>query len=171
MNIRVETNMGDGFYMPYRHWILQGDYVKNALPNIALEPLASYQNDKFTLYGSYQTDDDLVVNLAYQTEGFAEGNYKYFIHLYDDMNDEPIAQADGYPGGAFPPGNWLPGTISDTIVVDLSQVPAGTYQLAVGFYDPYTFERLTPIAVSDNVRIDEANRRLFIGEMEIPDHG
>jgi hypothetical protein len=171
MNIRVETNMGDGFYMPYRYWILQGDYVKNALPNIALEPLASYQNDKFTLYGSYRIDDDLVVNLAYQIDGTAEGDYKYFVHLYDDIAGEPIAQADGYPGGGFPPGNWLPGTISDTIVVDLSQVPAGTYQLAVGFYDPYTFERLTPIAVSDNVRIDEANRRLFIGEMEIPDHG
>jgi hypothetical protein len=171
MNIRIETHMGDGFYMPYRHWILQGEYAVNALPNTTFEPLATYQNDKFMLYGSYRIDDDLVVNLAYQTDGMAEGDYKYFVHLYDEIDGEPSAQADGYPGGAFPPGNWLPGTISDTIVVDLSQVPAGTYQLAIGFYDPNTFERLTPIAVSNNVRIDEANRRLFIGEVEIPDHG
>ena len=65
------------------------------------------------------------------------------------------------PGnGTLPPGNWLPGVLRDTITVDLQGVPIGTYKVAIGMYDPVTFERLQPTG-------GDANGRLFIGEVEI----
>jgi hypothetical protein len=49
--------------------------------------------------------------------------------------------------------------------VDVSSVEAGRYQVAIGLYDPVTFERLAPSTGRD------ADNRLFIGEVEIPAHG
>jgi hypothetical protein len=38
---------------------------------------------------------------------------------------------------------WLPGeVVSDTVALDWHDVPAGDYQLVVGWYDPDTLARL-----------------------------
>jgi hypothetical protein len=131
--------------------------------------LATYQAGAFVL-----TNIDVVVgkpdlnlNLNWYTEGSAEGDYRFFVHLYDDINQPPIAQHDDYPGnGTLPPGNWLPGVLNDTVVVDLNNVTPGTYQLAIGFYDPYTGERLMPESEVYEVSPDG---RLFLGEVEVPE--
>lgn len=172
---RIVVDTPRGYYMPYYHWLLQGDYnfpveaVREMLEMIPVQS-ASYQDNAFTLATAYHWDDmtkDVSVEAEISTEGHAEGDYKLFVHIYGDINQEPVGQIDTYLNTL--PGNWLPGTISDTFVVDLSQVSPGTYQVAVGFYNPYTFERLMPTAVSDRVWVDEASQRLFIGQVEIPD--
>ena len=102
----------------------------------------------------------LGLNLDWYTDGTAQGDYKVFVHILDE-NDQIVAQADTYPGnGTLPPGNWLPGVLRDTIVVDLQNTPPGTYRVAIGMYDPYTFERLQPAGGDDQ-------NRFFIGDVEI----
>jgi hypothetical protein len=49
--------------------------------------------------------------------------------------------------------------------VDVSSVQPGHYQVAIGLYDPVTFERLAPSTEGD------VDNRLFIGDVEIPAHG
>jgi hypothetical protein len=93
-----------------------------------------------------------------------------FVHLYNRTNAQPVAQIDQRPdGGVLPPGNWLPGIIHDSYTLDLSQVPPGTYTVAIGLYDAVTklryqvsgppFDPLT----GEGVDAD----RLFIGKITV----
>ena len=116
----------------------------------------------------YWMKNQLTLELDWYSDGNAQGDYKVFVHLYDDVDSPPVAQTDMYPGnGILPPGNWLPGTISDTIMVDLIDIPAGTYRLAIGFYNPSTFDRLLPDTARSDLLVDEVGLRLFVGEVEI----
>lgn len=172
--VRIVPQMANenGFYMPYTHWALQG-ITQGDLYRAWMEdtPLATYQDGEMALMRLDQDvrDGALTLNLLWQTDGSAEGDYKVFVHIYDDINAEPVAQWDGYTNGTLPPGNWLAGVITDTIMVDLGNVPAGTYQVAIGFYEATTFDRLLlgAIGMNDSV-VDEAGRRLFIGEITLP---
>lgn len=173
-HVRIVPHMADanGFYMPYTHWALQnitqGDLYRAWMEDT---PLATYQDGAMSLINLNQdmSDDELMLNLLWQTDGTAEGDTKFFVHIYDDINAEPVAQWDGYTDETMPPGNWLPGVISDTIMVDLSNLTSGRYQIAIGFYESTTFERLIPTAVMLNADVvDEAGRRLFIGEVTVP---
>lgn len=106
----------------------------------------------------------LEVDLLWQTDGSARGDYVFFVHVYDSLDAPPVAQSDRYPlDGTLPPGNWPPGVISDEFMVDLSQLSPGNYRIAIGFYNPTTGERLQPTtdiyAVEDN--------RLFIGDLTV----
>jgi hypothetical protein len=104
---------------------------------------------------------EMPINFEWYTDGSAQGDYKLFVHVLDG-NDQIVAQVDMYPGnGTLPPGNWLPGVLRDTVVVDLGETPPGQYRVAIGFYNPYTFERLQPHG-------GDEQGRFFIGEVEIP---
>jgi hypothetical protein len=168
-SIRIVPTVTDGFYMPYYHFIFDGDALK---PPEFTEAIAHFQSNAIELVNydvAYMEDQpQAAVTLNWQTDGSAEGDYKVFVHLYDNIDDAPIAQKDMYPGnGTLPPGNWLPGTRPDTIIVNTTGVPPGKYQVAIGFYNPYTLDRLMPTAVANSVWVDENSRRLFIGEIEI----
>jgi hypothetical protein len=65
-------------------------------------------------------------------------DYKYFVHLFDPATEQIAAQADGFPrGGAYSTAQWAAGeVVSDTIRISLAAVPPGTYQIALGWYDP-----------------------------------
>lgn len=161
--IEIVPHVSGGHYMPYYHWAYGMDEVAPAPDS----NVSTYQNGAIVLSTAeieYQPDiSHLSVNLDWYTPGNAQGDYIIFVHLYNDAN-EIVAQMDERPGdGTLPPGNWLPGTIHDTIEVDLSGVQPGHYQVAIGLYDPITFERLTPSSGGD------ADNRLFIGEVDI--HG
>ena len=68
----------------------------------------------------------MAVKFEWYTDGSAKGDYKVFVHLYDDINQPPAAQTDMRPGnGTLPPGNWLPGVLRDTITVDLQGISVG----------------------------------------------
>ncbi len=80
-------------------------------------------------------------------------DYKMFIHLAPLTSAEPARQSDQLTrDGMYPTGMWVPGEIvSDTVTLDTAGVPAGKYQLAVGWYDPDTLERLP--ATSDTAPV------------------
>lgn len=176
-DIHIQANTPGGHYMPYYHWWLQGEYLpteRDALVSIretqqASPVLATYQLEAFHLSVIRQDYDPegqrLNITLGAEANDQTFGDYKAFIHLYDDPAAEPIAQADGYLSGL--PGNWLPGAVVQDYDIDLTGIQPGVYEIAIGFYNPYTFERLTPSSTSDMVRVDADDNRLFIGEIRV----
>jgi hypothetical protein len=150
-----------GDYQPYYHWAYQGHYSP-----ISYEPFAVFQSAGVQLHYTELSFDpsshSLTVELGWDTQSGGQGDAKVFVHVLD-ANGVNVAQADIRPGhGALPPGNWLPGEFRDTISVDLSQVPAGTYRVVMGLYDPVTLDRLSPTGA--NV---DADNRVWIGDIEV----
>ncbi len=165
MDIRIVVSTPGGYYMPYYHWLFAADYDES-LPSAA--PLATFQNGAIRLYTVTSAVDDtthrLVLHLLWGTDGSAQGDYKVFVHVLNGA-DQTVAQADVRPGGnTLPPGNWLHGTLSDTIMVDLSQVPPGKYRLALGLYDPVSQARLTSTG-------GDTAQGLIVGTVEIGTNG
>jgi hypothetical protein len=166
-HILIVPHVEDGTYMPFGHVI----YAYGP-DNIASRPevsLSTFQNGAIVLSKAeinYEPEaSQVAVNLDWYSAGNAQGDYVVFIHLYNEAG-ELVAQTDERPGdGTLPPGNWLPGIIHDTMEVDVSSIQPGRYQIAIGLYDPVTYERLAPSAGGD------ADNRLFVGEVEIPAHG
>lgn len=160
--IRV-VPLADTVYQPYRHWVYSIEAPDLSDPDAAL---ASYQNGAFFLLDiqTEQQGDLLLVDLRWLNTGEATGNYRLFVHLYDNVDQPPVAQWDGYLAGSLPPGNWLPGVREDRIVVDLDAIPPGRLELAIGFYDPQTFNRLEPANLAAS---EVRDGRLFIGEIAI----
>ncbi len=162
MSFRVVSSLTYGAYQPYRHTLYSFRSTREAL---AAEPLAVFQSGAFALADAvveYRAmERQVVVDLSWQTQGLARGDFKVFVHFYADPGQPPIAQADAYPGGGtLPPQNWPPGVLHDTIVVDLATIAAGQYQVAVGFYDPATGER---IVIDDG----DPSGRVWIGDIEV----
>ncbi len=156
VEIRIEP---DGVYMPYHHWLIPSPQQQPGLEN----PVANYQDGAFRLAINWaQSSDELVLTVAVETNGSTTGDYKFFVHVYDDPNSPPVAQSDAYLNDS-PAGNWPPGVLDDKIVVNLAEIPPGQYTLAVGFYEATTFDRLPPDGTADD------DRRLFIGEIEVND--
>ena len=71
-------------------------------------------------------------------------NYMLFVHLADPDTRLPVSQVDTMPRAfTYPTGLWVAGeVVSDQVTVSLAGVPPGTYDLAVGWYDPDTAVRL-----------------------------
>lgn len=100
----------------------------------------------------------LAVTLVWRAVETPAANYHVFVHLLDAAGNI-VAQDDGPPGnGSLPVLGWLPGEyLADGHVLSLpTDLPAGEYRLAVGFYDPVTLERPagpavleTPVTVQD----------------------
>ncbi|MEO0560566.1 MAG: hypothetical protein AAF125_00530 [Chloroflexota bacterium] len=162
--IAILPNVPGGHYMPYFHWVYQGDFPDvEVLPEDALA-----QFDGFALHGVeiVVADGVLSARLDWVKDNSQTlGDYRLFVHVYDDLNSPPAAQLDRYPlGQGIPPGNWLPGELSDTIVVTLESLPDGVFTVAVGLYDPTTGERLVPRA---GVAETTGDGRLLIGEIEV----
>jgi hypothetical protein len=160
LHIRIVPHVPGGFYMPYYHWVYSKP-VEAKPDNV----IASFQSGAIVLTQAtldYQPGAaQLGVKLDWYSAGKGQGDYKVFVHLYKDPNQPPVAQIDMRPGnGTLPPGNWLPGVLHDTIMVDLNGVSAGKYRAAIGMYNPVTLERLAPMGGDDQ-------QRLFIGDVEI----
>lgn len=94
-----------------------------------------------------------------------------FIHLLD-AEGRPVATADGPPAaGQYPTSLWQPGDmVPDTRSLSLSDIAAGSYRLAVGWYDVESGERQVAqdaagrrwaqdAAVLGKVVVDEAGAR------------
>jgi len=170
INIRIVPQMDEGYYMPAFHRLTQGIW-EYELPQ---EIVASYQSGSILLeYAVVQQNPRFGFQLTFSwaTNGNSEGDYRFFVHLYDDISQPPIAQTDTYTNGntggrvgSMPVGNWLPGTLSDTITLNIEAVPSGTYSLAIGFYNPQTGERLIP--TSDRYEVTP-DGRLWLGEVTI----
>ncbi len=133
-----------GVYAAYAHFAYQGHFDPAAFPNA---PDAVYQDGAFALVADEPvlTGKQLEVRLHWTSDGTSRGDYVAFVHVSAALDRPPDAQADGRSGGgALPPGDWLPATISDTFMVDLSKLSPGQYTVSVGLYDPVSGERLLP---------------------------
>lgn len=161
--IRIEPHTPGGHYMPYYHWSYQGSFNSQPAP---ANPSATF-GDVLVVEDIFIdiVDGRLTVEASVAAStALASANYRSFVHVYDDITAPPVAQVDRYPlDGATPPGNWLIGEVSDAFVVDLSNLPSGTYTVAIGYYDPESGERLSPQSTQYNV----LDGRLMLGDIEI----
>ena len=152
-------------YMPYYHWAYQGTYSAQLPEDI--DALATFGPDgQVTLLDATITQQAGAIRASLEWLGPAPdtGDGIVFVHLVDDFDAAPAAQIVERPaGGVLPPANWLPGVIEDVHTVALpSDLPAGTYQVAVGLYDARSGERY-PVQ-GENATGDG---RLMIGEIVI----
>ena len=95
-------------------------------------------------YGLQQDPDELTLTLHWQTLQRMDVDYKVFVHVYDPETGIPTAQDDAMPRRwRYPTSYWKPGEIiDDAIPIAIGDLPAGSYGVAVGVYDPGTGERL-----------------------------
>jgi hypothetical protein len=170
VTVRIVAETPGGHYMPYHHWLYQGEYF----PELPLEAVsATFQEGAIALRvePGYDALDagQIALEIDWYSQGRATGDAKLLIHVYADPDQPPVAQADLRPGqGALPPGNWLPGRLSDDITLDVATLPPGTYTLAIGLYDPVTGERFAPQIADPRLTLDEASRRIFVGTFDLP---
>lgn len=161
IRIRVEPVAAGALIFPFRHWLFAGAYEAASYPT----PVDFQRGAIGLTLTVEQSPSELVVGLDWLSRGAASGDLIAFVHLYQNLAEPPIRQVDQRPGGgALPPGAWLPGVLSDRVVLDLSELAPGTYALAVGLYSPLTFQRLEP-AVSAPYRVDES--RVIVGEIVV----
>lgn len=165
LSVRVEPVTPGALMFPYRYWLYAGSYTVQTLSTAPI----TFQDGAIRLAVTTMRLDDstLTVELLWQTDGAATGDSVAFVHLYADLDAPPVLQSDARPGGgALPPGAWLPGVVTDRAAFDLNAVPAGTYTLAVGLYDPVTFARLTPTITGAD--FTAADGRVLITTIDIP---
>lgn len=88
-------------------------------------------------YDQAVTDGLLELTLYWRALAAPAADFTRFIHLLD-AGGAIVAQLDSQPAGnSYPTGQWMAKEIvTDTLRLDLSAVPPGSYQLAVGFYRP-----------------------------------
>jgi hypothetical protein len=160
--------------MPAFHRIIQGEYIELQLDS---EPQASFQDGSMMLLNAtllgYHPRLSYQVLFEWASDGAAQGDYRLFIHVYDDVNQPPLVQRDLYLNGASmwgygsqTLGNLLPGSFSDTIGLgQAADLAPGTYQLAIGFYNPQNpQDRLMP---ESDVYEVSPDGRLWIGKITI----
>lgn len=92
-------------------------------------------------------NDRLRARLAWRVTGETAAPLAAFVHVYDAAG-ALVAQSDGPPGGGLAPqALWRPGDgLADERVIELGDLPPGTYTLAVGVYDAASGARLPATA-------------------------
>lgn len=86
----------------------------------------------------------LRLTLYWQAESRVDVSYKVFVHVYDAAGTLQT-QVDAFPqNGAAPTDSWLAGeVVDDRYRISLpDDLPAGTYRLVAGLYDPATGVRV-----------------------------
>ena len=98
----------------------------------------------------------LDLTLDWQALAPADRAYTVFVHLLDEAGNVK-GYGDSEPGGgAYPTTGWVPGEyLADPHTVTIApDAPPGTYQIAVGLYDPVTGERLKTPDAADQVVLE-----------------
>jgi hypothetical protein len=97
------------------------------------------------------------LTLRWSADRFMDTDYSVFVHLVNpEEADRLVAQGDAPPlEGRWPTSLWQPGVaVDDVHTIPLPpDLPAGTYHLLVGLYDPATGQRLFLPDGSDAVRL------------------
>lgn len=169
LQVEIDPQIADPFvdaYRPAYHWAFQGEFEPST-PDAA--PIATVgPDDSIRLLQAdieFLPADPLTVDLVWSGTADWPGDGVMFVHVYDDVNREPIAQTVQRPGGGvLPPQNWLPGIlIRDRVTIDLpDDLLPGAYPVAVGFFDAITGQRY-PAAGTGS----DPDGRVFIGEIVI----
>lgn len=99
-----------------------------------------------------QADDEIDITLYWEVLASTSRSYTRFVHLIDPTTDQPpVVQSDAIPQyGTYPTNQWQVGEIvADQVVLSTQGLPAGEYQLALGYYevaDDGSFPRLTAVS-------------------------
>ncbi|HVO68963.1 MAG TPA: hypothetical protein VMT24_02890 [Aggregatilineaceae bacterium] len=172
--VRIEAKAADpkvDAYSPYYHWIYQGAFAPQEAGSVT--PVATFGESgaiRLLDQAISQEPGRLTVSLTWLGPAPGTGDGIVFIHLYNRINAQPVAQIDQRPdGGVLPPGNWLPGVIHDSYTLDLSNVPPETYTVAIGLYDAGTTLRFPVTGPAfDPLTGEGADAdRLFIGKITV----
>lgn len=117
-------------------------------------------------YSIEQAPDSLHVDLHWRARRRPEGYYKVFVHLFDPVAGEVVAQHDAAPRDwSYPTDWWETGeVVTEEISLSLSDVPSGQYRLGVGLYAPETGQRL-PVTASQQG--DATGDRLVVTDVTI----
>ncbi|MEO0596750.1 MAG: hypothetical protein AAF126_11605 [Chloroflexota bacterium] len=187
-HIRIEPQFEVGFYQPVCHSLVayyeqatraSYPFDDDTFVSDSIESLADFQDNAFNLVNAdlnFDSDTELFIStdgrtyltphISFYVPAFeTEGDYLFFVHVYGNRESAPVAQQDEYFGG-LPVGNWLPGMMfNDPLLIDITDVPTGTYEVAIGFYNPQDpTDRLIPESDVYEVTPDG---RLWLGEVEI----
>lgn len=110
-----------------------------------------------------EPDGNLTVWLYWKPARPTASPYKVFVHLTGTINPStgtPLwSQDDRYPqNGRISTTDWAQAAIyRDIYVLPVKTVPAGEYDLRVGFYDPMTGERVRLASGQDSYSIQTIN--------------
>ncbi len=160
---RTRFTITDGLPVrQYMSWAISPDEISG-------QPLAIYDESielaAAQVFLPPEPTDELTVWLYWRPLQPTKSSLKIFVHLIGNINpvtNSPLwSQADALPQqGRVTTDKWQTDTLyRDVYALNLRDVPAGKYQLVVGFYDPQTGERLITADDADNV---------FIQEIELP---
>ncbi len=114
-------------------------------PAIPHPQSANFGNELALLgYEIDQHADTLSLTLWWQAIMTPQRDYKRFVHIYDPATEEILAQDDAMPRAwTYPTSLWMSEeVVSETLALDMSTVPEGTYHMAVGWYNPENATRL-----------------------------
>jgi len=113
-------------------------------------------------------DDQLDFVFYWRAARLMEQDYAMSTRLVDPSSGAIVWQNDATPRDWSYPTTWwdVGEVVSDTVVCDLSGVPAGRYQLAVVVYGLRSGEVLT--ASSPGQLVQSAGQVLLLGEVDVP---
>ncbi len=89
-------------------------------------------------YDLARDGDTLRLTLHWRALAVPDQHYMLFVHAADPATGRPVTQVDTMPRGfTYPTGMWMTGeVVSDEVELSLKEVPAGEYNLIVGWYTP-----------------------------------
>jgi hypothetical protein len=134
-------------------------------PPMQVEVSADFGDELRLLgYDLDQVGDELRVTLHWQALRRMDESYKFFVHVYDVSSGELVTQLDWVPVQWMYHTAWWEAeeVVSDEVLVDLSALSPGSYQLAVGAYNPDTGDRLVIEGQPADFTVNE--QRLFLPE-------
>jgi len=130
-------------------------------------PVNATLGDTIRLHGAdiAQAGDILTVRLVWQALAPPDTSEKVFVHLIGP-DGALVAQSDAVPAQGYGTEQWIEGEIvADEHTLALpADLPAGTYRLRAGMYDPATGERL-PAASSEGQPF--ADHAVDLGEVTL----
>jgi hypothetical protein len=87
-------------------------------------------------YDLQHSGDSFLLNLYWQSLAAGHEDYFHFVHLIDLETGEIVAQHDSMPrNDTYPTSQWLENeVVSDPVSVDIGDIPAGNYLIAIGMY-------------------------------------
>lgn len=117
-------------------------------------------------YDLSRSESEVVLTLYWRGASTMDIDYKVFVHLFDPTTERIATQQDTLVGGVdHPTSQWVPDeVVAQTVSMPLQGVPAGSYRLAVGTYDP---QGRLPISAPESLLVS-ADRLLLPQEINQP---
>jgi len=116
---------------------------------------------KLTGYALTREADQLNLTLAWHALRDIDLNYKVFVHVYDPITEKIVAQSDAGPRrNTYPTSIWSSGeTIIDPVKISLTNMPSGSYRVAIGLYNE------TGRLPASGANVDAANGRVVLTDI------